>query len=57
MDLTTKIAFTILLGVLEDKAAAKKARAAMLKVFVLMWSIFSSDPAFRKVVFSDTTEP
>jgi len=57
MDLATTLAFSVLFALLKDKTASRKVRSAMLKAFRSIWSIFSSDVEFRKVVFGDTTEP
>lgn len=50
MDLYTRIAFTAVLAVLEDKKKLPGARRAFLKLFKLIWTAFSDDQEFRDVV-------
>lgn len=50
MDLYTRIAFTAVLAVLEDKKKLPGARRAFLKLFKLIWTAFNDDQEFRDVV-------
>lgn len=50
MDLYTRIAFTAVLAVLEDKKKLPGARRALLKLFKLIWTAFNDDQEFRDVV-------